>query len=513
MSRNSLAIRALLAQSSALALVAVLARHGVLICESLWIPALLVGALAALLSAALRLPRWWWWLQALFMPAVVAANALQLPYWVYAAGLGALLLVYGAVFRTGVPLFLSSHAAAERLVAWLPDDGSVLRVIDLGSGTGRMMRDLARLRPHWRVDGVEQALLPWWLSRIAIHGMANARVWRGDFWQQPLEDYDVIYAFLSPVPMPTLWTHVQGQRQRPGWLVSNSFPMPGRAADSVLEVDDRRHTRLYCYRLQARTALRTARRSLGRGLPAAPASAHPVEHCLHSNAKRPETNPPDGLAATAAKGHYAGMPRIHDLGDDEIHLWYLPYAGDHGRRQLHKILASYCGAAPDSLVLWREEHGRPQLQGHGAWLHFNWSHSHGWACVALARGLPYLGVDIERLRPRPRAERLARRFFDADEARWVESADGDERVARFLRLWTAKEAVLKAQGRGLGLGIARARFVPKDGLLAPSWSDQALGDSACWRVERVSEVPDCVGALAWRDGDRRRVCRGLWPDH
>lgn len=65
---------------------------------------------------------------------------------------------------------------------------------------------------------------------------------------------------------------------------------------------------------------------------------------------------------------------------------------------------------------------------------FNLSHSHGAAVCAL-HNKP-VGVDVEKLRPAPR--RLAA---------------GMESEA-FFRLWTAKEATIKRQGRGLAALLA-----------------------------------------------------------
>jgi hypothetical protein len=47
--------------------------------------------------------------------------------------------------------------------------------------------------------------------------------------------------------MPALWQKVRAE-MRPGSLfISNSFAVPDVEASYVLEVDDERHTRLYCY--------------------------------------------------------------------------------------------------------------------------------------------------------------------------------------------------------------------------------------------------------------------------
>jgi 4'-phosphopantetheinyl transferase len=65
-----------------------------------------------------------------------------------------------------------------------------------------------------------------------------------------------------------------------------------------------------------------------------------------------------------------------------------------------------------------------------------------------------VGVDVERLRPQPRALALARRFFAPQESYYLTHCplEGQEEV--FFQYWTAKEAFLKATGQGLGGGMA-----------------------------------------------------------
>lgn len=71
----------------------------------------------------------------------------------------------------------------------------------------------------------------------------------GDFWEINLADYQVVYAFLSPVPMERLYTKVQAE-MKPGTLfISNSFEVPGVEADEVLELSDGRKTKIHIWRI------------------------------------------------------------------------------------------------------------------------------------------------------------------------------------------------------------------------------------------------------------------------
>jgi 4'-phosphopantetheinyl transferase len=183
-----------------------------------------------------------------------------------------------------------------------------------------------------------------------------------------------------------------------------------------------------------------------------------------------------------------------------IHLWRLPYARGTGRAPLLALLAAYLDAEATSLELRDDEHGKPQLFVHGQpnrALQFNWSHSGALAVVALARGLTP-GVDIEQAREGVKTLDIAQRFFAPDEARALAAREGAERDAMFFRLWCAKEAVLKALGRGLAFGLERVAFAPQGDGWRPARFEEGAGEPATWQVEGFSPAPGCAGAVAWR---------------
>lgn len=188
------------------------------------------------------------------------------------------------------------------------------------------------------------------------------------------------------------------------------------------------------------------------------------------------------------------------LGDDAIQVWYLDYRPAQGRQPLRRILAAYLGIDADQVGLVEGEHGRPRLDpAHGSPLDFNWSHSGDHALIAVARGISP-GIDIERRRPQPRALPLARRFFDSDEADALAALPENARGAAFLELWTAKEAILKAHGRGIGYGLQRLRILATDAQLRlVRFDDEDIG---AWQLRRLAIAPDLIAALAWRGPSR-----------
>lgn len=187
------------------------------------------------------------------------------------------------------------------------------------------------------------------------------------------------------------------------------------------------------------------------------------------------------------------------LGNESVHVWQLAYRRTLRREPLQALLGVYLGLPTDAVTFIDDEHGRPELAS--PWnqlLQFNWSHSVDRALIAVARDVRP-GIDIERIRPRPRALALAERFFHGEETAAL-SALGEEHCERaFLELWTGKEAVLKALGRGLAFGLDRLHLstTPPGELL---WLD---GDDASqWQLHRLNVGPGYVAGVAWRGPPR-----------
>lgn len=213
--------------------------------------ALLQGGIAATIAYRQGVPLWWVPIHLVFLPlAVVVQRAEIAPGW-FLAGFVLLFLVFWRTDKSRVPLYLSNRPTAAALAALLP--ARPCRVLDIGCGDGGLLRRLARARPDCHCVGIEYAPLPWLLAKLRCLGLANATVRFGDFWDEPLAGYDLVYAFLSPAPMPRLWAKV-GAEMSPGTrLVSNSFAVPGVEHEELVRVADRRATRLYLYRAPGQT--------------------------------------------------------------------------------------------------------------------------------------------------------------------------------------------------------------------------------------------------------------------
>lgn len=196
--------------------------------------ALLQGGFAGLVTSRSGLAHWWRLIQLAFAPAVLAARELAIAPEVFLAGFLLLLALYWSTFRTQVPYYPSGRAVRKAVAGLLPPGGKA-RAIDIGSGFGGLVLELARMRPDAQVEGIELAPLPWLASRVrAAVARSHARFYRGDYEHLDFGRYDLVFAYLSPAAMEGLW-HKASREMKPGSvLASYEFTIAQRAPDAVI---------------------------------------------------------------------------------------------------------------------------------------------------------------------------------------------------------------------------------------------------------------------------------------
>ena len=125
------------------------------------------------------------------------------------------------------------------------------------------------------------------------------------------------------------------------------------------------------------------------------------------------------------------------------------------RGQMRHLLGLYCGVEGGSIRFTPGAAGKPALasdQPFAARVSFNLTHSAGRALLAVSDGIE-LGVDLESHDRRTDVLALSDRYFSPEESAQIAQVAEPLRVAAFFRLWTAKEAVIKAHGMGLGVPL------------------------------------------------------------
>lgn len=209
--------------------------------------ALLQGAIAVALSFWRKLASWWLAIQFLFPVVLVLALSLQLPPSLFLGAFLVFLLLYWSTFRTQVPYYPSRFSTWQAVNDLLPNNGNV-RFIDIGSGLGGLTLHLAKRHPAGKFTGIEIAPLPWLVSSLRArmtHSLAQFA--RGDYRLLNFADYDVVFAYLSPVAMPDLWEKACAEMRPGSLLLSYEFPIPDAPA-SVVILPDGAKAELYVWR-------------------------------------------------------------------------------------------------------------------------------------------------------------------------------------------------------------------------------------------------------------------------
>jgi 4'-phosphopantetheinyl transferase len=131
------------------------------------------------------------------------------------------------------------------------------------------------------------------------------------------------------------------------------------------------------------------------------------------------------------------------------------------RALMRHVLSGYSGVDAGLLEIASGEWGKPMIaraELAAGSLSFNLSHSKGRALLAVSVGRE-IGVDIECVRVKTDALALANGYFFGSEYEAIHAAPDERRQQEFFRYWTAKEAVLKAEGVGLRVPLDCFRVV------------------------------------------------------
>ena len=165
------------------------------------------------------------------------------------------------------------------------------------------------------------------------------------------------------------------------------------------------------------------------------------------------------------------------------------------RAALRQLLANYLGSAPRALAFTTGPRGKPAIgpDWRQKRIEFNVSHAADYALLALSLG-NRLGVDIESV-PRPVDYRaLANRFFSAPEQEAFKKLPQAAACAAFYRVWSRKEACLKATGQGLAGGLA-GFSVPLEETPVQTRVRGAMDTGSDWFIYNVIAPPGYQTAL------------------
>ncbi len=221
---------------------------------------------------------------------------------------------------------------------------------------------------------------------------------------------------------------------------------------------------------------------------------------------------------------FDGGSPVPRLERHEVHIWTLPLHGAHptqslrgsltpdeldrasrfrfdkhrnqyvlARGTLRSLLAGYLGIPAKAISFQYSKFDKPSLaQAHD--LGFNLSHTEGMAIFGFTRGRR-IGVDIEHLRSDFRADEIAERFFSLAEREALRKIPEPRRHESFFRIWTRKEAYIKALGEGLSHPLHQFD-VSLDNTASLLATRPDSSEAQRWQLENLEIAPQFAAAAA-----------------
>lgn len=118
----------------------------------------------------------------------------------------------------------------------------------------------------------------------------------------------------------------------------------------------------------------------------------------------------------------------------------------HTHSALNLLLLFYSSGSIRHSDIIKNNFGKPLIKDSD--ICFNLSHAGDYALIGFTKNNP-IGVDIELVKENHELISLAKRFFHKDEIDALTLIDSEKRTDYFYEIWTKKEAVIKAFGKGL----------------------------------------------------------------
>jgi 4'-phosphopantetheinyl transferase len=165
------------------------------------------------------------------------------------------------------------------------------------------------------------------------------------------------------------------------------------------------------------------------------------------------------------------------------------------RAMMRTCLSLYADVAPEDWQFASQENGKPYLLNSPEPLSFNLSHSGERAVLAITRGRS-IGVDIEQISRKRDWLGIAQHYFHSDEVEYLCALPEEEQYAQFFRLWTLKEAYLKARGTGIATGLDKASFHLNGGQIRANFAADLGTCAAEWQFFNYRVAEDYCLSLA-----------------
>lgn len=151
---------------------------------------------------------------------------------------------YILLFNKGVPNIRTAPAIRKKVIEILKEDRAArgkdgYTIIDMGSGSGRFSRQMARSMPEARITGIEWSRLAYWYTSMCkrLFRLENLDYKRADFFGFDVSRADAIVMYLTIYEMGRMGQKLNRELKEGTLVISNRFRLgDGWEPDEVLHV-------------------------------------------------------------------------------------------------------------------------------------------------------------------------------------------------------------------------------------------------------------------------------------
>lgn len=160
-----------------------------------------------------------------------------------------------------------------------------------------------------------------------------------------------------------------------------------------------------------------------------------------------------------------------------------------GRYTARILLAYYTQRVPEDVMILPDPFGKPTSDLD---LYFNISHSNDQLLLGFSNS--EIGVDIEKTNLSISAEWFSKNNFSETEFQVLEKTPLSERIDTFFEIWTKKESLVKAIGKGLSLSLKDFDVADPNGKIY--WMPGAKNKYSDWYVRKIESIQGYKSAFA-----------------
>lgn len=194
-----------------------------------------------------RLSKPWIFLNFMVPAGILISMAFPGYGWVWLSLFVVYALLYIPTFWTRVPYYPSSKLVYDLIAEQLPAN-KPFKFLDIGCGNAKLLSYLADKYPQAKFEGIDLSPSAIIAAKFICAGKSNVQISLGNYWKKSFSEYDFIYAFLSPTPMPEIQKKAQQEMKTGSIMIANSFALPDLQPSLSFNINEKNQKQLLIYK-------------------------------------------------------------------------------------------------------------------------------------------------------------------------------------------------------------------------------------------------------------------------